>query len=627
MLVCQYCHVVVYWDDETVLKMGTTSILPEKDTRLFMGARGTVGERGFHVIGHLRYAHASGVWDEWYVEDRDGQPFWLSEDERELTLERVLDSTSDAVTDAIPTNGDQVSLGQTMRIEGVDYSVREINRAECVGGEGQLPFVILPGETYPFVDIASIDGTRFGTLEFDHDERPTVFLGESLSHEALTIEDEHPPSTEGSREGKQIRCANCHAPHELSAERDVKMLVCAYCGAQLDLTQAHTKVLGVSSKDAASVFVLSIGQKGTFDGVIYEICGRMLYSDEEGYETREYLLYHPDRGYVWLYEEQGHYVLARPTNEAPHRRDVFYGTPKEKMRVGSSTFQFYESGKVSLKYVDGALPWICQQGDSFRYTDLIAPPRIFSVEQEGSEVECFVGRYVPYEEVQRAFNEKGPRKHFAVGVHPAQPFVQHPSWIGVMYVGLIFAVLNLLLMAWASVKPERVVFASTFSAEEYTKETTSQPFVVGDEPVIAFSSRAPLNNSWIAVDVAFVDSADRVVMELENDISYYEGVEGGESWSEGSRSQTRYYRAPPAGSYRMILRASRGTGESADTRSLNSGESLRVEVRQGAVLTRYFLAVFVVAGMLAGFVILRRRLFEVRRWAPVMPDSDDDEDD
>ena len=48
---------------------------------------------------------------------------------------------------------------------------------------------------------------------------------------------------------------------------------------------------------------------------------------------------------------------------------------------------------------------------------------------------------------------------------------------------------------------------------------------------------APLD--WLALDVALLDDKHQVVAEMDSDIAYYHGYEGGESWSEGTRDNDR----------------------------------------------------------------------------------------
>lgn len=614
MVVCHYCKTVVYWDADAVVKAGTQAMLPEADTRLFMHATGKLRGHPFEVIGHLRYDYGRGNWDEWYVQLDDGRVAWLSEDERELTLELAAQ-----VESAVPP-ASALRPGHQVTIEKVVYSAREIGTATCVGGEGQLPFTILPGERYPYADLASLDGTRFATLEYESDA-VRAYAGHVLDHAQLSLDDEPPPSTKGSTEGRNIKCPNCAASITLAAGREVKTVVCDYCGAQNELEGAEARVLGVNPQGFDPAFLFEIGEAGSFGGERYEVSGRMLYVDLEGYPTREYLLWNAAKGYLWLAEENGHYILFRPTQQAP-AANVFVLSAKQKVSAGPTTFQFYEQGTVRLAYVDGALPWKATVGEPFQYADLIAPPQMLSVEADGPEVEYFYGQYLKAAEVWTAFG-KSDKPPPSYGVHPAQPFERGPVAKALMVLGLVFALLNLGLVFWSLGSNGKLIFERAFAADEYLGEALSAPFEVGSAKVLALRIQAPLRDSWLALDAALVDAKEQVVEEMSCDISYYSGVEDGESWSEGASDQTAYFKAPAPGQYKLILKASGGSGLSGPCLR----EPLTVSLYQGPVLTRYFLVAFGLTFIFPFFGFLRRRIFESRRWAPVVGDDDDDSDD
>lgn len=615
MVVCNYCSTTVYWGDDQVLQTGEKSVLPESDARLYLHATGKLGGEGYEVIGHVRYDHGRGNWDEWYLQLNNGSVAWISEDERKLTMEVATQA------DAPIPQLSQLAVGTVIPIGQVPYSVRELARAKCIGSEGQLPFPIMPAEEYPFADLASADGQHFATLEYDEAETPTCFLGHPLDHESLQIDEERPPSTAAPKAGKHIKCGNCNGPLEVVGGREVQTQVCEYCGAQLNLTSAEATVMGVNPPDFDPQFTFEIGKAGTFERRPYEICGRMLYQDTEGYLTREYLLYNADAGYLWLAEENNHFTLSRPTQEAPSR-DPFPLAAKSVVKAGSDRFRKYESGTVQLVYVDGALPWLAKSNDTFRYTDLVAPPKIFGMETDGQEVEYFRGHYLSSTEVWQAFElpGKAPRGH---GVHPAQPFVRGGVGRLLIWVGLLFGVINLGLLFWSLGQSGQQIFQDTYDSSTYLQESMSKPIKIGEGKVLTVKLWAPLNNSWMAVDMVLVNANDEVVEEMDGEFSYYQGYEGGESWSEGSYSTTRHFLAPAPGTYHMLFKANAGSGNGNGP---PRGERLKITILQGAVLSRYFGMAFLLTIAFPFFALLRQYLFEKRRWAPVMEDDDDDND-
>ncbi|MBW2732598.1 MAG: DUF4178 domain-containing protein [Deltaproteobacteria bacterium] len=612
-VVCNFCQTVLFWGADEVMQVGEKSILPESDSRLFMFANGRLQGVGFQVSGHLRYDHGRGAWDEWFLQLDDGREAWLSEDEREITLELPIEPDQ-----ALPAV-QELQVGMPITIQGVQYTVREIGTATTVGGEGQMPFVMRPGETYPYADLASLDGQYFATLEYDDGGVPTVYGGYPLSHEHLQIQDEKPPSTAAPEHGANITCTNCSAPLEVPQGRPVETKVCEYCGAQLDLTSAEKTVLGQNPQGYEPEFRFTVGQAATFKGKPHEVCGRMLYEDPEGYQSREYLLFNAEEGYLWLAEENGHFVLNQPTQQAPST-DPFSLPQKAKVDIAGTTFQMFEQGYSTQIYVDGALPWQARAGDTFQYADLIAPPQVFGVETDGQEVEYFHGRYMTVEEVYTAFGITEP-PHKPEGVHAGQPFIRGAVTKLVMLFGLLFAFANLGLAIWTSTSSGTEVLKEVFHPDDYLKETSSKPFALKGGGAMAVRIYAPLKNSWLAVNIAFLETKSKNVLAevWDHGIQHYSGYD----WSEGERSSTKYFRAPKAGTYKLLLKASGGSGFKGPPRR----ENMVIRVFEGQMLSRWFWIAFGITILFPLWGWGRKKSFEGRRWAEVIDDDDDDDDD
>ncbi|MBN2497843.1 MAG: DUF4178 domain-containing protein [Deltaproteobacteria bacterium] len=626
MLVCEYCQTTLYWSEDAAVHMGQRSILPQGDTRLYMGATGKLLERSFEVVGHVRLEVDRGGWDEWYLMIDGQKSAWVSEDGRQLALARSL-----KVEEALP-RPDEIDVGYTVRLSGMEFTVREIGEARCVGGEGQLPFTLLPGEQYPFLDLATADGQHNATLEFDEEEAPHAYLGRTLSHEQLVVDDDRSPIGP-SQEAKDVDCPNCGGPVERPKDRDVATLVCTYCGAHLDLSGTEMAVMGINPKGFDPNFLLEIGQKGKLRGVEYEVSGRVLVRDEEGYDSREYILYNPGKGYLWLAEENGHFVLSQNTRQAP-KTHVFNLEPKYPVMVGDQEFLFFGEVRARIVYVDGALPWVANANDSFKAACLIAPPRQFGIESGGSGrgVDYFIGDYMAPEQVWEAFKLKPPVWE-AAGVHPAQPFVRNPKMTQLMWVGLVFAALNLLGLSWSVLSESRPVYQASLGPSDYSTERLSKPFAISGGGVMRLKMSSPVRNNWVSLDVALVDAEDQVVATSGGDVEYYEGTEEGEHWTEGSSETEVFFKAPKAGEYRLLAKGSSGVATAptdskpSSRMSAPSGPAIQVVLYEGEVLSRYFFFAFLGIGLIPFYVWLRGYLFEKRRWAPAMDDDDKEETD
>lgn len=617
MRICDYCRTAMYWDKESVLRAGRQSVDLPPSTRFRIGASGKLKGQTIRILGRLCYAHENGTWSEWFVETHDGNIMWLTEDEGELFLESPVDLTSPAPP------FDQLTLGMLLTLNDKVGVVEELGTARCTGGEGQIPFAVEIGETYPYADGSTPDGkTSFG-LEYDAEGlNPKAFVGRILEikQDRTKREDRGAPV---EKQGEIIRCASCGKPYEGPRVTTTTMVVCESCGSALELDEAETKVVGKNT-GRPPIFTFRIGLPITIENVRYEVMGRLMYVELDAGipdTSVDYVLYNPENGYVWLSEYRGHYTFAR----------VFHGRietppiplPRYKVHVGGEVFQIYESGEVTLKWVDGAIPWRAAVGETSKYIHMIKPPEFVDVETTGSERELFRGRYLTREELAAAIPDEvdipEPR-----GIYSCQPYEPSPWIQGLGKIAGIFAAINLVLFLFGLMSDKNTVaLQENISADQYGQEYMTGPFQVARAGTICcVHGNAALNNSWLGVDFAVVNAEDSVVSEFSGDASFYAGRDSDGSWTEGSRSFDSPFKIQKAGTYRLLLRGQGGTGYNGPA----GKEPLQIRVTTGNTLYWYFMFPLGVCLFLALLGPLLRFVFESRRWAAVSKGSNDDDD-
>jgi hypothetical protein len=151
----------------------------------------------------------------------------------------------------------------------------------------------------------------------------------------------------------------------------------------------------------------------------------------------------------------------------------------------------------------------------------------------------------------------------------------------------------------------------------------SQPFELKGRRNIRIAGDSAVQNSWVYLEGDLINDETGVVQSFPIDISYYQGVEDGESWSEGGQKDSAYTSALPAGRYILRLEGQWERWQQPAT------VSIRVEqnVTHGFNL---ILALIVLSLVPIGMGIYHIS-FERRRWSESMFDesgsSDDDDDD
>ena len=142
---------------------------------------------------------------------------------------------------------------------------------------------------------------------------------------------------------------------------------------------------------------------------------------------------------------------------------------------------------------------------------------------------------------------------------------------------------------------------------------------------LAVRNSTSLDNNWIALDLMLVNKATGQAWPVTRELAYYYGRDGGESWSEGSRSDEVVFRDIPPGTYYLTV-----DPDLAPEKPVPVSDT--VEVTSGGAGWSNFVMVMLVLVFFPVFTRLRFAGFEARRWAEsdhapaASGDSSDDDD-
>ena len=181
VVTCDFCQQVSTVTGSGLDPTGKKAALAQLPSPLYVDALGEIDGRPFQVVGRLRYKYDAGQWDEWFLTIEEEQPAWLVEDEGTYTL-----YFQESLEGSAP-EFENVEVGNTLEIGAHQVFITEKGEANIAGGEGQLAFKIIPGETVRYVDGSS--GDQAVSLEYTEDEIEFL-VGRSIPREALVIQEE-----------------------------------------------------------------------------------------------------------------------------------------------------------------------------------------------------------------------------------------------------------------------------------------------------------------------------------------------------------------------------------------------------------------------------------------------------
>src|SRR5256714_6707679 len=650
VVVCESCNSVVARTDGGVEDAGKVSDVVESGSPLDVNLRGVYLGVAFELTGRAQLGHAAGgFWDEWYAAFSDGRWGWLAEAQGRFYLTFQIQVPA---PNALPSF-DSLQLGQPVWAVPAQPPpvVAEKGTARMLAAEGEIPYLVKPGETYAYADLSG-HGGAFGTLDYG-EQPPLVFVGREVALEELGLADARRTREREAQQvsAAQLNCPNCGGPLELRAPDRAERVTCPNCGSLLDVNQGRLSYLKTLERKGAAPSV-PLGSTAEFEGRPLTVIGFMVRSVEfEGvrYFWQEYLLYNPAIGFRWLVESDGHwsYVKSVPPGEVVESgKTALYG---------GKSFKVFQDAAARVEYVEGEFYWKGSVGELARATDYIAPPLMLSKEVpivagasrrravlESEEVNWSLGAYTPLKEIERKFGVSLPTP---TTVAPNQPWPHtkiYGYWAALLVVALFVGLVMLALSPRATVFTQSYTFQPTptptpappgasappVAADEGSEKTQvvfTDPIPLRGRRNIRVTGRANVENNWLYVEGDLIDEKTGLVQQFELPIEYYYGVEDGEAWSEGDREQTVYLPAMPEGKYTMRLQAQWENWNQA------APPQVSIKVEQGVPRLTNLLIVLVALSVLPLLVGWRQMQFARRRWAdsafnPYDPGGSGDDD-
>src|SRR4029453_2216038 len=343
----------------------------------------------------------------------------------------------------------------------------------------------------------------------------------------------------------------------------------------------------------------------------------------------EYLLYNPQVGFRWLVHNDEHwnYVQAVPPGEVNEvgRSVSFRGT----------NYRIFQDAPAVVESVLGEFYWKVEAGETVRGVDYVSPPYILSKEvttlyvpasnEKGKkrvtgEINWSLGTYVTPGQIEKSFSVSGlPRPS---GIAPNQPY-RH-KWIYKYWVILLLAALLIGFGTLVTSGSTKEVFRQTVKFDplpnaDGTQVYFSEPFDLSGRRNIKIIGESPVQNTWVYLEGDLINDETGVVQSFPIDISNYQGVEEGDSWSEGGQSDSAYTSSMPAGRYVLRLE---GQWERWQQPAVVS-----IRIEQNVTHGINLLIALIVLSIGPVIMVIYHIGFERRRWSESMFGGSDDSDD
>ena len=593
--------------------------LVEDRSPLQLGAEGSYKGVHFALIGRIQIKYSQGIWNEWHLLFDDMRTGWLSEAGGEYVL-----TFAQFVAEALP-QFDSLKIGQRFVLASQTWTVSNIENAECVAGQGELPFKV--GAGYPVAAVDLRNQANFATLDYS-ETPPLLFVGEAVDFKSLKMANLRDGMAIPTKavEARVFRCPSCGSPMA-ARSKEILAVGCASCGAVVDAADESYRILSKSlgMRDEKYSPRLPLGSKGRLEGKPVEVIGFLVKRcvvDGLAYNWSEYLLAAELGTYRWLTEYNGHWNVVDVLSKPPAGGII----EVDSVRHGGQVFKHFSTTQAAeVIQVAGEFTWRVRRGETNRVVDYVAPPLMLSSESTGNDLTWSQGSYVEPQVIAEAFGLKADLpKPTAVFANQPNAWSETNRRIWSLFWKLALAAI-LVQAFFIFVSSGKLLLRQDFTFEPLRgEEVQTREFEITGQPrKIAVRNQTSLDNNWIGLDMMLVNKVTGAAWPAARELSFYSGYDDGH-WTEGSREDEVVFLNIPAGTYYLTL-----DPDMAPDKPVAVRDQLEVHTAGAGwsnfVLVMIFLIIFPI------FTSTRHAAFEARRWAesdhaPVSSDDSDGDD-
>ncbi len=354
---------------------------------------------------------------------------------------------------------------------------------------------------------------------------------------------------------KTLKCSSCGHPLTLRGMERTESIACEACGSVIDLTDENLRILSTFQSQMKYKPLIPLGSRGKVRGDMFEVIGylrRAITVEGVDYEWSEYLLFNPYKGFRWLSEYNGHWNFLKAASSIPKPKA---GGSRPAVKYLDQTFLHFQTAEARVVYVLGEFYWKVQVGERCQVTDYVSPPLILSQEKTEQEVTWAIGEYIEPEPIWSAFRPGTPvPAKIGVASNQPSPYAAQSSPLMKLF-GWFLAAAVLIHLLIFMMAQNKLVYENHFVFRQADKEkalVTDFFEVPGHTSNVVVKSTANVHNHWIYLHLTLIHE-EGTAHDFGREISYYQGVEEGESWSEGSTSDEAVLPAVPAGKYYLRI--------------------------------------------------------------------------
>jgi hypothetical protein len=404
----------------------------------------------------------------------------------------------------------------------------------------------------------------------------------------------------------QLDCPSCGSNITYYDVEGSEFYVCPTCHTYFQWSgEEKPKLFGKYDQAPRTGVALPIGAVGTLFGRTFRVVGVVSRreANHAQFSWREYQLFEAGtQQYAQLAEFDGHWTFIWAANA----RDA------DRSEYVLADFKLFNKYQSRVNWALGEFDWDIELDSNLHVTEHIKPPYLLVQERRGNKNEWYRGRHVAPNEVAQAFGISRSALPAQMGTGMVQPAPGSESWkalwglTGLVLAALLLVQLVLVVRSGAPVLNETLqVVADSTAAPGTGRVLVSSSFTLNHQTALEVDLKTSLSNQWLELPVSLVNEQTGQGFEFTKNIEFYSGVEGGESWTEGSANADAVLSRVPAGRYHLNFYPFTERGVTPE---------IKVMVWADSALPSNFFVVVALVLLLPFLQVFRRYLHERSRW-------------
>ena len=403
---------------------------------------------------------------------------------------------------------------------------------------------------------------------------------------------------------KQLDCPHCHKPVVLYDPDGSEYVVCESCNSYCRVINHDHLQVQQSISPIKYEHVIEIGNQGTLKGETYKMIAYME-KEEAGtqYEWREYMLYSYTKGYAFLAEYNGHWSFIAGIQHYPELANAI--SQDSIATLDDVDYREYNRYTPVITALKGEFDWDAY-AEKISAREFVAPPYMLVREknkQNEKIIDWYLGEYIEPKDIQAGFNVPADKFPEIADIGAIQPNPYKKRWQQTLRISVVALVLVVVVQIFFAItrqnqfimsKPVPILLpplplpkTDTAKHDNTKRDTTKRDtarhdsstnlatntyippsangtyeflpqrtssFTIADGPApVNVALSANVDNNWFESTVELVSDKDNQTWDVTEEIEYYHGYDDGDSWSEGSTSNSVVIDDVPAGRYHLNI--------------------------------------------------------------------------